>query len=86
MNSIFYWSDAQEGILEIYRILQEEGKVILNYTCKKDLEKKGFVQYGVKTYEAEEVHEMLAKAGLRDIKGIRSWDRHRGFMCVTGRK
>ena len=86
VNSIFYWSDAWQGISEIYRILQEEGKVVLTYTCKKDLEKKGFVQYGVKTYEEEEVHQMLVKAGFRDIKGIRSRDRHREFMCVTGRK
>jgi ubiquinone/menaquinone biosynthesis C-methylase UbiE len=86
VNSLFYWSDGQQGISEIYRNLQKEGKVVLIYTCKRDLEKKGFVQYGVRTYEEEEVHKMLAKAGFREIKGMRSRDRHREFICVTGRK
>ncbi len=86
VNSIFYWSDVEQGIAEIYRILEKEGQVVLTYTCKKDLEKKGFVQYGVKTYEEEEVQQMLVKAGFREIKEIRSGDRHREFICVTGHK
>jgi SAM-dependent methyltransferase len=86
VNSIFYWSDARQGVAKIYRILQEEGKLVLTYTCKRDLEKKGVVQYGVKTYEEEEIQLMLAKAGFREIKAIRSWDRHREFICMAGRK
>jgi SAM-dependent methyltransferase len=86
VNSIFYWSDAQQGISEIYRVLGDEGKVVLTYTCKRDLEKKGFAQYGVKTYEAEEVHQMLAQAGFREIEVMQSEDRYREFICVTGRK
>jgi ubiquinone/menaquinone biosynthesis C-methylase UbiE len=86
VNSIFYWSDAQQGLAEIYRILQEEGKIVLTYTCKRDLAKKKFVQYGVKTYEEEEVQQMLVRAGFKDIKEVRTWDQHREFICVTGRK
>lgn len=86
VNSIFYWRDAQQGISEIYRILQEEGKVVLTYTCKQDLEKKGLGQYGVKSYEEQEVYEMLVRAGFRELKGMRGQDRHREFMSVTGRK
>ena len=56
---------------------------LVTYTSKRDLEKKGFVQYGVKIYEEEEIQEMLVKAGFRDIKVTRSWDRHREFICVT---
>ena len=86
VNSLFYWRDVEQGIAEIYRVLQKEGKIILTYTCKKDLEKKGFGQYGVKPYEEEEVQQMLVRAGFSEIKGIRDRDRHRQFMCVTGRK
>jgi arsenite methyltransferase len=86
VNSIFYWSAAQQGISEIYRILREKGMVVLTYTCRKDLEKRGFVQYGVRTYEEKEVLEMLVKAGFRDIKVNRSRDRYREFICLTGQK
>lgn len=86
VNSLFYWDDARQGVAEIYRILQGEGKFVLTYTCKRDLEKKGFVQYGVKTYEEEEVRQMLTQAGFREIKAIHSGDRHREFICMTGCK
>ncbi|MCL4301401.1 MAG: methyltransferase domain-containing protein [Anaerolineae bacterium] len=86
VNSIFYWSDTPQGVAEIYRILQEKGKLVLTYTCKRDLEKKGFVRYGVKTYEEEEVRQMLVKAGFREIKTIRSGDRYREFICMAGCK
>ncbi len=74
VNSIFYWSDARQGIAEIYRILQEGGKVVLTYTHKRDLEKKGFVQYGVKTYTEGEVQQMLVKAGFQRYQ----WDKESG--------
>jgi len=86
VNSIFYWSDVEQGIAEIYRILRKEGRAVLTYTCKRDLEKKGFVQYGVRTYEKEEIHQMLIKAGFKDVSEVRSEDRHREFICVLGNK
>lgn len=86
VNSIFYWNDARQGLVEIYRILQEEGKLVLTYTCKRDLEKRGFVQYGIKIYEEEELRRMLAQAGFREIKAVRSRDRYREFICMTGCK
>jgi arsenite methyltransferase len=86
VNSIFYWNDAQQGISEIYRILQDGGQVILTYTRKEDLEKKAFVQYGIKTYEVEEIHHMLVTAGFKEIRHNWAEDRHRKFICVTGDK
>jgi len=86
VNSIFYWGDARQGISEIYRVLQEEGKMVLTYTCKRCLEQKGLGQAGVNTYEAAEIDRMLATAGFREIQATRDRDRHREFICVTGRK
>jgi SAM-dependent methyltransferase len=86
VNSLFYWDDLVRGISEIYRVLEEEGKVVLTFTCKRDLDRKGFAQYGVKTYEEQDVRQMLAEAGFRDINVTRSQDRHREFICMTGLK
>lgn len=86
VNSIFYWRDARQGIAEIYRILENRGRLVLTFTCQKDLESKGFVQHGVKTYSEEEVRQMLADAGFQDIQMTRGRDRHREFVCMTGWK
>ena len=86
VNAIFYWIDAQRGVAEMYRILRDGGKVVLTYTCKRDLEKKWFTPYGVNPYEDDGVQQMLVKAGFRDIKAMQSSDRYRRFICLTGYK
>ncbi len=86
VNSIFYWSHIQQGIAEIFRILKGEGKVILTFTCKRDLEKRGFAQCGVKTLDHEEVWQLITEAGFEDVRIVKSRDRHREFVCMTARK
>ena len=75
VNSLFYWSDAQQGIAEIFRVLQTGGRIVLTFTERKDLENKGFSQYGIRTFDTEEVQQMLVRAGFRDVKEKRDWDK-----------
>lgn len=86
VNSIFYWDDAEKGISEIYRVLEDGGLLVLTFTCKEDLGSKGFARHGVKVFEAEEVEEMLVKAGFRYVWTVRGQDQHRAFVSVVGRK
>lgn len=86
VNSIFYWEDAQRAISEMWRVLEEDGRLVICFTCKECLEDKSFARHGVATYEAEEVRQMLQSAGFREIGTARLSDRHRKFWRVTGRK
>jgi ubiquinone/menaquinone biosynthesis C-methylase UbiE len=86
VNSIFYWSAAEAGIAEMYRVLRPRGKVVLTFTCRQDLETRPFVQHVVTTYEGEEIGRMLAAAGFREIEAVRHRDHHREFICMTGLK
>jgi SAM-dependent methyltransferase len=86
VNSIFYWSTAEQGVAEMYRVLQEGGRVVLTFTCQRDLETRRFVQHGIRTYDEAEIECMLAAAGFREIEAVRRSDRHREFACMTGRK
>lgn len=84
VNSLFYWSDVQHGITEIYRVLCSGGKCILTFTCKQDLEKKGFTRYGLKTFEELEIRQFLANIGFNQIETRAGEDRHRAFICMIG--
>jgi ubiquinone/menaquinone biosynthesis C-methylase UbiE len=86
VNSIFYWSAAEQGIAEIYRVLQDNGRVVLTFTCKRDLETRPFVRQGIRTYDEEEVQRMVATAGFKEIEAVRGSDRHREFVCMRGLK
>jgi ubiquinone/menaquinone biosynthesis C-methylase UbiE len=86
VNSILYWNAAGQGIAEIYRVLRTGGTVVLTFTCKRDLETRRFVQYGIRTYEEQEIERMLAAAGFKEIEVVRRSDRHREFICMRGLK
>ena len=70
----------------MYRVLQEDGRVVLTYTCKRDLEKKWFIQKGVRAYNEQEIQQNLLSSGFREIKIMWDSDRHREFICMTGIK
>ena len=58
----------------------------MTFTERKDIENKGFSQYGITTFDTEEVQQMLVRAGFRDIKEKKDFDQHREFICLIGYK
>jgi arsenite methyltransferase len=86
VNSIFYWQDAPQAISELWRVLVEGGMLVLCFTCKESLEKRGFANSGITLYAAEEVQHMMETSGFYPIHMVRASDKHREFVCATGRK
>jgi len=86
VNSIFYWENAPQAILELWRVLGEGGKLVMCLTCKECIEDREFTRHGVALYEAGEVYRMMEAAGFCAINITRASDRHREFWCVKGDK
>jgi ubiquinone/menaquinone biosynthesis C-methylase UbiE len=86
VNSIFYWDNTPQAISELWRVLEDNGLLVMCLTCKESLEEKEFTRHGIALYEADEICRMIQSAGFREIDMTRSSDRHREFLCVTGRK
>jgi arsenite methyltransferase len=85
VNSIFYWQNVKQGILEIKRVLALGGMVVLCFTCKASLEKKGFAN-NIQLYDPAEIEYMLANVGFQDIKTAAFSDKYRRYTCITGIK
>ena len=85
VNSIFYWENAPQAISELYRVLEEGGVLVMCFTCKGCLEDREFARH-VALYEADQVCQMMESAGFDEMDMTRASDRHRGFLCTTGRK
>lgn len=86
VNSIFYWQNAPRAISELGRVLADGGLLVTCFTCKQSLEHKGFTDHGMTLYETDEVQQMMASAGFHQIRMSQASDRHREFLCATGRK
>jgi ubiquinone/menaquinone biosynthesis C-methylase UbiE len=85
VNSIFYWQNIGQGILEIKRVLAVGGMVVLCFTCKASIEKKGFAK-NIQLYETGEIEQMMAEIGFQDIKTASFSDKYRRYICITGKK
>lgn len=86
VNSLFYWADLGTGLAEIHRVLRIHGFLVLTFTRKADLDKKGFVHPGIHTYTNEEVLAALRQAGFRYITIEEAQDAHRTFAMVMAVK
>ncbi len=85
VNSIFYWPDAAQALGEAWRVLETRGRLVLCFTLKASLEKRGFARH-VHLYETEEVQRLMARCGFQDIQAQKAADRHREFACLGAQK
>ncbi len=86
VNSIFYWSNLRQGMQEIYRVLAPNGLFILTYTCKQDLERRGFCPHAVRSFTDKEVTDALQEKRFTSVFLEKGEDKFRRFSCVTARK
>ena len=86
VNSLFYWPDLRRGLREVNRVLAANGLLVLVYTCKQDLDKRGFSPTAVRTFEDDEVTRALQEEGFGDVLVEREVDQYRRFSIVTASK
>ena len=85
VNSIFYWQNVEQGAIEIMRVLGVGGKVVLCFTCKASIERKGFAK-NIHLYETGKIEQIMTKVGFQDIETESFSDRYRQYICISGKK
>jgi arsenite methyltransferase len=86
INSIFYWEDALDAFIEMNRVLEQNGMVVICFTSKQHLKNLKLVHEALKQYEKQDVMDMLEKAGFRQLECHTAADSHREYYCITGIK
>lgn len=86
INTLFYLKNVQQALIELHRILIQNGMAVVCFTDRKDLESRPFARYGLRLFESEEVQQMMASVGFHSIRMIRKNDRYRDFHCAVGAK
>jgi hypothetical protein len=63
--------------------LSPRGLLVLSYTAKDDLDKKGLSSHGVRSFGEDEVARVIGEEGFRDVLVERGRDRYRECIVVT---
>ncbi len=85
INSIFYWTDIEQGLQEIHRVLANNGTLVLCFTEKGSIENKKFSGY-IKLFETQELVNYINSAGFSDTKVSETNDRYRKYIVITASK
>lgn len=66
-NTLYFWPDAADNVMELNRVLKPSAKVVLAYRDKSCMDQLEMTKYGFKKYNPSEVEELLHTAGFKNI-------------------
>lgn len=70
VNTLYFWKNPKEYLQELYRVLKNEGQLILGFVPKSTMEKIPFTKYGFELYDNESVQNLLEEIGFKIDKII----------------
>lgn len=68
INTLYFWENPAENILELKRVLKTGGKLFIAIRPKHVVDHLPFTKYGFTLYEAEDVKNIFSAAGFVDVK------------------
>lgn len=71
---------------EIYRVLDDGGKLAVCVTKKQHIENKRFAKQLLGLYEDTVLYGMLEQAGFKEMEISKYSDRYWEFVCITSKK
>lgn len=70
INTIYFWEDFNKGIMEVKRILKNQGVFINVFYTKEWLERIRYTDYGFNRYTLDEIKEKTEESGFNILKVI----------------
>jgi len=70
VNTLYFWKNPKEYLQEIFRVLKNDGQLVLGFIPKSTMEKIPFSKYGFELYDNETVHDLLEEIGFKIDKII----------------
>jgi len=86
VNSIFYWKIPQAGVLEMVRVLEKGGRMVICFTDRASLEKQSFLKNHIHMLECHDVIRMMERSGLKITEITHHEDAFREYHCAVGLK
>ncbi len=87
VNTIYFWAEPSKVFAECFRVLVDDGKLLISYNSKDFLSKQKFAEHGFIGYEVSEIEAILKIAGFVNVTTITGHsDRHQEFFCTSATK
>ena len=70
VNTLYFWKNPKEYLQELFRVLKNDGQLILGFVPKSTMEKIPFTKYGFELYDNESVQNLLEEVGFKIEKTV----------------
>jgi arsenite methyltransferase len=86
VNTIYFWPDPTAAVREIYRVLKENGTLVISYTPRAVMEKMKIALHGFALFEPADVESMMTMAGFKEVRHIRGQRPDGESILTIGKK
>jgi ubiquinone/menaquinone biosynthesis C-methylase UbiE len=86
VNTLYFWSDPAQTTEKIYRALKLNGKVIIGYHAKEEMENSPLNQDIFKYYSKEDVEKLLSAHNFKEIQTLSTTKSGKPCYCCMGSK
>lgn len=86
VNTVYFWSDLEQGAGEVLRVLRPGGRFVLGIRPPADMRRLPLTRHGFTLREPEELEEGLRQAGFTEVRSRTHEDGRWGYICVVADK
>lgn len=86
VNTVYFWSDLEQGASEVLRVLRPGGRLVLGIRPPEDMRRLPLTRHGFTLREPEALEETLRQAGFTKVRSETHEDGRWGYICVVADK
>lgn len=68
VNTVYFWKNPVDYLNEIYRVLKDNGTLVLTFGQRDFMEKLPFTEYNFTLYNTDEMEELISKSHFKRMK------------------
>jgi len=68
VNTIYFWSDALQGMAQIYRVLKQGGRAAVSIRSGEKMANYAVTKYNFRLFSPDDIASLMRQVGFREVR------------------